>query len=359
MWLRVPSAFCPCVPVSPDLTPESGWRLKMLVRSATWRTTPMPAARWMRLWKRKPWMTRLFGRICEPSMAARGAERWIASWADFHVNRSPWLANAEESRTPGTSGPTSPGSSTSADPSGRSSKTSPAYSASLLPMDGLPTSTSRTTYLEWVSALRRESTARRKSAHRISGSACSSWPTPKVIQGGPESARRKQELGRTASGGGDLQSTAVNWPTPMARDGAKRSGGKRKKDDLSSRVEAWPSPTAHDGRRPGLDAKSTQGANLSKSVSQFSLQDLGTGTDGLGSSPPGQTSPPPSAGKPKLNPLFVEWLMGFPEGWSDAGNPTDPTAYAHWETRSCRLALAWLSCHLPIELVAKTLPKIS
>jgi len=35
-----------------------------------------------------------------------------------------------------------------------------------------------------------------------------SWATPKTPTGGPETAKRKQELGRTASGGGDLASQA-------------------------------------------------------------------------------------------------------------------------------------------------------
>lgn len=39
------------------------------------------------------------------------------------------------------------------------------------------------------------------------------WPTPRTITGGPESARRKQELGRTESGGGDLQATALQAGT--------------------------------------------------------------------------------------------------------------------------------------------------
>jgi hypothetical protein len=34
------------------------------------------------------------------------------------------------------------------------------------------------------------------------------WATPKTPTGGPETAKRKQELGRTASGGGDLASQA-------------------------------------------------------------------------------------------------------------------------------------------------------
>ena len=40
------------------------------------------------------------------------------------------------------------------------------------------------------------------------------WPTPRTITGGAESAERKQELGRTESGGGDLQSAAGGQLNP-------------------------------------------------------------------------------------------------------------------------------------------------
>jgi len=60
-----------------------------------------------------------------------------------------------------------------------------------------------------------------RSGRRTSGTGCGSsgdgWPTPRTLTGGPESAERKQELGRTESGGGDLTSLvqAQNWPTPQ------------------------------------------------------------------------------------------------------------------------------------------------
>lgn len=41
------------------------------------------------------------------------------------------------------------------------------------------------------------------------------WATPRTITGGPESAERKQELGRTNSGGGDLQSQAAGKLNPQ------------------------------------------------------------------------------------------------------------------------------------------------
>jgi hypothetical protein len=41
------------------------------------------------------------------------------------------------------------------------------------------------------------------------------WATPRTPTGGPESAQRKQELGRTTSGGGDLASQAMTqWGSP-------------------------------------------------------------------------------------------------------------------------------------------------
>ena len=52
--------------------------------------------------------------------------------------------------------------------------------------------------------------------NNMNGKSRESWATPRTITGGAESAKRKQELGRTASGGGDLQSQAgaklnANW----------------------------------------------------------------------------------------------------------------------------------------------------
>jgi hypothetical protein len=40
------------------------------------------------------------------------------------------------------------------------------------------------------------------------------YPTPRTPTGGAESTQRKQELGRTRSGGGDLESTALYTGLP-------------------------------------------------------------------------------------------------------------------------------------------------
>lgn len=91
------------------------------------------------------------------------------------------------------------------------------------------------------------------------------------------------------------------WPTAQAWDGKR---GPRKPDgkrgmalsDLAA-PQMWPTPTTRDykgGRKPETLAESGRGKTNS-------LNDAVTVRDQHGS----------------LNPTWVEWLMGFPEGWTD------------------------------------------
>lgn len=109
------------------------------------------------------------------------------------------------------------------------------------------------------------------------------WPTPRTLSGGGESAERKQELGRTLSGGGDLQSASENWQTPNARDWKSETGSENNTHDKTP--------------------------NLSRQV--YRLLPAPTIPDGEPSSQSAPTCPR------RLNPQFVEWLMGFPIGWTE------------------------------------------
>jgi len=102
---------------------------------------------------------------------------------------------------------------------------------------------------------------------RTSGTGCGSsgdgWPTPRTLTGGPESAERKQELGRTESGGGDLASAVqASWPTPRSEDSEQTGAHAGVTDTLTSKArQDWPTPNASDvkgasqpeGRRPVCD----------------------------------------------------------------------------------------------------------
>jgi hypothetical protein len=144
------------------------------------------------------------------------------------------------------------------------------------------------------------------------------WPTPRTVTGGPETAERKQELGRLESGGGDLQAAAVNWPTPAARDykGANSaehmevSSGAMHLDQLPNFVaHLWQTPsvasaTGGQANRGGDRQEEVLLAGQAREVSIHLPQTIST--DGDTSSKVART----------LNPLFVEWLMTWPEDWT-------------------------------------------
>ena len=151
------------------------------------------------------------------------------------------------------------------------------------------------------------------------------WSTPRTITGGGESAERKRELGRTASGGGDLQAQSENWPTPAVADtqgGRKARSGTRAGEPLLNGIAAnWPTATAGDAKSTGAASYSTESGRHSGTT----LTDAVRGHQ----APPTETPGPES--RPKLNPRFVEWLMGFPAGWTDSA-PLG-TAWCRWSRR--------------------------
>jgi hypothetical protein len=132
------------------------------------------------------------------------------------------------------------------------------------------------------------------------------WATPRTITGGGESSERKKELGREESGGGDLQSQVTDWPTPKARD--------------------WKSAEGNQGME-------RNDPDLNVIASRYFHPDPATSTPGAESSESGQTS------RRRLNPAFVEWLMGLPHGWTDYA----PVAMASWRSKARRRLSLWLT----------------
>jgi hypothetical protein len=97
------------------------------------------------------------------------------------------------------------------------------------------------------------------------------------------------------------------WPTPRATDGSKggrtEEGARKelargKNIDLGVAVKMWPTPTAGDSR-------GTRNSTAIRKDPQSKHHEGTTLTDAA----------VPTGGQ--LNPIFVEWLMGFPLGWTD------------------------------------------
>jgi hypothetical protein len=121
--------------------------------------------------------------------------------------------------------------------------------------------------------------------------------TPRTLTGGAESAERKQELGRTESGGGDLQAQAemVAWSSPSARDWKDTPG-------MSA---------------TGINPDGSERTRLDQLPRQAQLADSGETSSG---------SPAPTAERGRLNPAHSRWLMGYPPAWDACGVTAMPSS---------------------------------
>lgn len=214
------------------------------------------------------------------------------------------------------------------------------------------------------------------------------WPTPKTPTGGRESKASKNARG---SGGTDLQTTAQLWATPRAgKVTAERAEHWNKRQakggvstpPLAMQAALWPTPRPaeadHAGRRKimtssmvglvetatlwptpmaGTETRSAQGGiQLKQTAFRWPTpaeRDWkgpngpdhlanGSGRKHLDQLPnfvrhcsPPAPAPSTSGGKSsrttrRLNPRFVEWLMGWPLGWSEIGCALPATEWSRW-----------------------------
>lgn len=367
---------------SPDIELSVSLSGKAVLRPLSWRE-----------WRTRPWVRLLSGAISPPSTADAGVDAWISSLRDSRASRSASPAINVGWMTSATSGPMSPASLASAERSGCSSKTSPASSQPSLLTDEPPSRSSSMTSKGWITKLRSASSQRRRLAGHIFANASSSWPTPDAgaRQGHnrsmSEGAAERPLLAEAAKHwptpdantatysngrfGRNLREAASLWATPSVADltgGHAARGGDRSEEMLlpgQARVlsENWPPPRAEDMEgvlnHPGAIDSLTGAARLWPTpenadasrgsdthvrgnptllgASRSFLQGETTRIDGEPSSAPGPSSPR------QLNPVFVEWLMGWPLGWTDPGSPLPATEWSRWlrHMRSSLCTLGW------------------
>lgn len=133
------------------------------------------------------------------------------------------------------------------------------------------------------------------------------WMTPHGMHG-------TDHTGKTGRGG-EFAAQATQWQTP-ATDSFRSRGGDRKDEmGLDQQARFFPTPSASEVRQgyqrrpPGMASRQNQ-----KSLTTIALD--------LSRQAPIQTSGPPSSesgptSRRRLNPRFVEFLMGFPSGWTE------------------------------------------
>jgi hypothetical protein len=143
------------------------------------------------------------------------------------------------------------------------------------------------------------------------------WPKAGILSGGKCYRQQKWERRISETGCG-------LWPTPFGLSANQGQG----EGEFGKAVRNWPSPQAADANRFGADyARATRpgagGDDLQTAVAKamFPTPDAnchkagerGTGTGGGG----------------QLNPTWVEWLMGWPIGWTDL-EPLETDKFQSW-----------------------------
>jgi hypothetical protein len=141
------------------------------------------------------------------------------------------------------------------------------------------------------------------------------WPTPK---GSPDKYGGPRENDR-----GDLQAAVRLWPTPRTSDyktvgplGSPSQIDMEQRRYLNATVLRWPTPQARDYR-------SGEGHRwMTPEERSRNLTDAVAYSRDYKMTP--ESEPHPSGGQ--LNPTWVEWLMGFPTGWTDLGRSATPSS---------------------------------
>ena len=318
------------------LSLDSSEQSQICAQSLFVRSKPSPSAIWLRKWKRDLWTQHLSGRILRPSLGKHFVTAWTSSLGDIPASPSVQPGSAKESKTRGTYGRGLQMEFDFSDPGSASLRTSKDISAW-----GCPTSSK--TWQEWVIERRAAYSARKNAAHRTSESECSSWPTISVNEsknsiGGSQMERNSIPLGTMAAMHGPAVPASSStdgsrlglWVTPRNADSrnpgptnckprsmmhlgtqaAKQgqawappraemdSGAHQgKPDTLHSQIKAWPTP-ASSGVTGGPTGLAGGAGNREKLASM--LPDAEARAMGCG----------------KLNPRWVETLMGLPVGWT-------------------------------------------
>ncbi len=282
---------------------------------------------------------------------------WQTELSSTTASRSPVPGESRARRIPATSGPASGGSSRRQNPASSFSRTYPTTLTSA-------STRSPETYKAWATTLKQDYSRRRKSDCAMSESVSSSPARDREKR--PSSGRQNGPLWPTAVANDDNK-------TPGAHMAMKRrmKGGPRK-TPTSLQVVAkmwsdvwnclWPTPNVPNGGRAMSveqvlrKGQSESGSHqvhvetLAKVWSQVFEAHLEQSSPsrprGQGTSGNGSKSLKPSR---FLNPLFVEWLMGWPPGWTDSTTSVEQTSYACWEMASSQLLLRALSECYPFD----------
>jgi hypothetical protein len=253
------SAF---VPDTEALSLDSTELSEICARSLFVRSKPSPARTWSQKWKRDSWTQHLSGRILNPSNGQSFVTAWTSSLGAIPANHSAQPESASAQKTLATSGHTSPDQFELFDLDYASLKMSKATSPS-------DSERSLESWNQSVTKRRGEYSARLKSAHRTSASACLSWPTISVNESKNSVGKSQEHRNSIPLGTMALMQDAANWPTPAVMD---TTGGSYKTEWIDGRAVSY-----HNHKEENPVA---YGAKLSDAVKHGQAAPANHSTDG-------------------------------------------------------------------------------
>ncbi len=349
MWLFVPSLYAP---ESEASTLDGG---SQAAAAPFVISSGMPTQRPLSWhgWKTRPWISLLSGVTCAPSTADAGVDEWMERSVGYLANLTPLPGKNSEPKTAETFGQLCFGFFEAVESSGSFSRTS-----RVLPRTRTASRGSSPTLPKWGGMHAGECFQMPAWEPHTVESASSSWPTPSAAsygsnKGGAAGRAGKkrpslQTIGRSwptptsnnktrpnNGKGTSLDTLGKNWPTP--RSHGLSGGGDRQKDgsispNLASTAKQWPTPRASDVTRGCCPSEARRRSPMLSSVVHSGLQD---------NAQPNGLSSTDDSSQLRLNTNFVEWLMGFPAGFSSP-IAIASTAYDAWAMQFHRLLPLWL-----------------
>jgi len=332
-------------------------------KSLSWRGKDSLSRTWLQRWKRENWMKHLCTRTLKPSHTESFEDAWTSSLVAFRANHSVLLESVKLLKTQDTSSLTSQTELESANLELFSSKTYKESSVAPQGTENQFSNMSSEHWKKWVIEQRQEYSQRKKLAHLINAKESLSWGTPNTMDMLPP--RSSEALARAKKKGGckNLREEVMqpqNWPTAsvagcveggvaknveMTTSGFKAtrengtSYGAKLRDAVIHHEENWPTVTVGEEKyrikgnsqaskclsamairgelgHPDQAKLNTSGKSREswptprETMSRDATYDRGKGNLG-------------EVAQGKLNPDWVEHLMGLPAGWTDLGS---------WET---------------------------
>ena len=180
MWI-IPNNLSdtyPSVLDTKDLGLDSDEFSQASEKSLTLKSKHSPSRTWLTRWKRNSYIQHLSTRTLRHSHSDSFVERWTSYLEDSPASLSVLLgADREQTTNDMSTLPSAQGSGSDSQQLSFS-KTSPELSAQNSPTEHPFSNMSSKTWKAWVTQQRQESLARKKLAHLIEETGCSSWPTP-------------------------------------------------------------------------------------------------------------------------------------------------------------------------------------